>query len=51
MHVPGFFKIWEIKREIELRCINLTGSLPSPLYASFSAHNTVLEISITISVS
>lgn len=36
---------------MELRFIDTTGALPSPFYALFSAHNTVLEINITSSVS
>ena len=29
---------------MELRFIDTTGALPSPFYALFSGHNTVLEI-------
>lgn len=34
---------------MELSLIDLTDALPSPLCAFFSAYNTVLEVSVTIS--
>ena len=38
-----------IKEEMECKFSEITDALPSPLFASFSAHNTISDTSITIS--
>lgn len=50
-YAPGIVKTWEIKKEMGQKCIGITDALLSPLYALFSAHSTVSEISITVSIS